>query len=405
MIKFVYTGKDPEGEIIEGKITANNKQEAQDILIKNNIILLEIDIDDKNNNFLDKLNIFNNPTIVDLLIFSKQMHALLKAGVPIIRSINIVSDSCKNQKLSKALSNIAIRLESGYALAVSLGKHDNFFPRLMTALINIGEQTGTLDDIFKQISVYLEKERETKKRIKVATRYPILVLATIVIAVVLVNVFVIPTFAKFFASFKVTLPLPTRILINISNLFINYWWLLILIIVGILFAWFSYISTKHGRLIYDHYKTKLPIFGDIVERSLLARFTRTFALCFKSGMPLLEAIQIIAATSDNTFMEKKILEMKVSIEHGESITIAARNIKLFTSLVLQMMLIGEESGELDRLLEEVSNFYEQELDYDLKQLSSLIEPILIAIMAGIVLLLALGIYLPMWDLVQVASPH
>jgi len=138
---------------------------------------------------------------------------------------------------------------------------------------------------------------------------------------------------------------------------------------------------------------------------LLSRFTRSFALCFKSGMPLLEAIQIIAATSDNTYMEKKILEMKASIEHGESMTIAAKNTKLFTSLVLQMILIGEESGELDRLLDEVSNFYEQELDYDLKQLSSLIEPILISVMACIVLLLALGIYLPMWDLVQVAAGH
>lgn len=405
MIKFIYTGKNLDGEIVEGKITANNKQEAQDILTKNNIILLEIDIDDKNSGFIDRLNIFNNPTIVDLLIFSRQMHSLLKAGVPIIRSINIVSDSCKNQKLSKVLSNIATRLESGYALAISLGKYDRFFPKLMTALVNVGEQTGTLDDIFKQISIYLEKERENKKRIKIATRYPILVLSTIAIAIVLVNVFVIPTFAKFFASFKITLPLPTRILINISNFFINYWWLLILIMVGILFTGFSYIHTKHGRLMYDHYKIKVPIFGDIIERSLLSRFTRSFALCFKSGMPLLEAIGIIAATSDNTFMEKKILEMKSSIERGESITIAARNIKLFTSLVLQMILIGEESGELDRLLEEVSNFYEQELDYDLKQLSSLIEPILIAIMASIVLLLALGIYLPMWDLVQVASAH
>ena len=339
------------------------------------------------------------------MIFSRQMYALLKAGVPIIRAINIVSDSCQNKKLSSSLANIATRLEAGYQLAVSIGKYHKFFPKLMGALINVGEQTGTLDDIFKQIGTYLEKERETTKRVKVAMRYPILVLTTVLIAMTIVNVFVVPVFAKFFAGFHITLPLATRILIAISKFFVNYWWVLLAVVIGSVFAWFSYINTKPGRMLYDEYKIHLPIIGSIVERSLLSRFARTFALCFRSGMPLLEAIQIIAATSDNSFMEKKIVEMKSSIERGESMTIAAKNTGLFTSLVLQMILIGEESGELDRLLDEVSNFYEQELDYDLRQLSSSIEPILIAIMAGIVLLLALGIYLPMWDLVKVASAH
>ncbi|MGD0465738.1 MAG: type II secretion system F family protein [Gammaproteobacteria bacterium] len=405
MMHFVYTGKDVLGANVHGKIKATNREAVQEFLSKNNITPIEIDIDDQSPSLIDRLNVFNNPTTIDLLIFSRQMYALLKAGVPIIRSINIVSDSCQNPKLKTTLSNIAARLEAGYALAVSISKYHKFFPRLMGPLINMGEQTGTLDDTFRQIGIYLEKERDTKKRVKIATRYPILVLTAITIAFVIVNVFVVPAFARFFASFHVTLPLPTRILIATSNFFVHYWWLLLAVIIGSIFAWISYISTVPGRLAYDRYKIHLPLIGSIIERSLLSRFTRSFALCFKSGMPLLEAIQIIATTSDNTFMEKKIIEMKVSIEHGESMTIAAKNTSLFTSLVLQMILIGEESGELDRLLDEVSNFYEQELDYDLKQLSSLIEPILIAVMAGIVLLLALGIYLPMWDLVKVAAPH
>ena len=405
MMYFIYTGKDALGGNVHGKIKAVNREAVQEILNKNNITPIEIDIDDQSPSLIDKLNIFNNPTVVDLLIFSRQMYALLRAGVPIIRSINIVSDSCQNQKLSTALSNIAARLEAGYALAISISKYHKFFPKLMGPLINMGEQTGTLDDTFRQIGVYLEKERETKKRVKIATRYPILVLSTITIAFVIVTVFVVPAFAKFFASFHITLPLPTRILIATSNFFIHYWWVVLAAIGGAVFTWISYINTKLGRLAYDKYKIHLPLIGSIIERSLLSRFTRSFALCFKSGMPLLEAIQIIATTSDNTFMEKKIIEMKASIERGESMTIAAKNTGLFTSLVLQMILIGEESGELDRLLEEVSNFYEQELDYDLKQLSSLIEPILIAVMAGMVLLLALGIYLPMWDLVKVAGAH
>ncbi len=405
MIDFIYTGKNAFDVNVQGKIKAASREAAQELLNKSGITVLELDIDDQGLNFYSKINIFNNPTIVDLMIFSRQMYALLKAGVPIIRAINIVSDSCQNKKLSSSLANIATRLEAGYQLAVSIGKYHKFFPKLMGALINVGEQTGTLDDIFKQIGTYLEKERETTKRVKVAMRYPILVLTTVLIAMTIVNVFVVPVFAKFFAGFHITLPLATRILIAISKFFVNYWWVLLAVVIGSVFAWFSYINTKPGRMLYDEYKIHLPIIGSIVERSLLSRFARTFALCFRSGMPLLEAIQIIAATSDNSFMEKKIVEMKSSIERGESMTIAAKNTGLFTSLVLQMILIGEESGELDRLLDEVSNFYEQELDYDLRQLSSSIEPILIAIMAGIVLLLALGIYLPMWDLVKVASAH
>jgi len=375
------------------------------MLNKDGITIIEIDIDDETSSFLDKFNVFNNPTATDLIIFSKQMHALLRSGVPIIRSINIVGDSCKNQKLSTTLSNIATRLESGYAFALSVTKYHKIFPRLMAALINIGEQTGTLDNTFQQISIHLEKEDETKKRIKAAMRYPILVIIAIAIAIVIMNMFVIPAFAGFFAQFHAKLPLPTRILIATSNFTTHYWWLVLSVIIGGIFTLVSYVKTKPGRLMWDRYKIKIPLVGSIIERSLLARFSRSFALCFRTGIPLLEAISLIAATCDNAYMEKKILDMKTNIEHGESMTIAAKNTGLFNSLVLQMILIGEESGELDRLLDEVANFYEQELDYDIKQLSSLIEPILIGVMACMVLVLALGIFLPMWELARVAGRH
>ena len=402
---FIYTGKDSFGAAVQGKITAVSRDAAQDMLNKDGITIIEIDIDDETSSFLDKFNVFNNPTATDLIIFSKQMHALLRSGVPIIRSINIVGDSCKNQKLSTTLSNIATRLESGYAFALSVTKYHKIFPRLMAALINIGEQTGTLDNTFQQISIHLEKEDETKKRIKAALRYPILVICTIAIAIVIMNMFVIPAFAGFFAQFHAKLPLPTRILIATSHFTIHYWWLVLSIIGGGIFTLVSYVKTRPGRFMWDRYKIKIPLVGSIIERSLLARFSRSFALCFRTGIPLLEAISLIAATCDNAYMEKKILDMKTNIEHGESMTIAAKNTGLFNSLVLQMILIGEESGELDRLLDEVANFYEQELDYDIKQLSSLIEPILIGVMACMVLILALGIFLPMWELAKVAGRH
>jgi MSHA biogenesis protein MshG len=402
---FIYNGKNSVGETVNGKIEAVSRDAAQDTLNKQGITIIEIDIDDTNPDLMDRLNIFNNPTSADLIIFCKQMHAMLRSGVPIIRSINIVSDSCKNQKLSTTLSNIATRLESGYGFAVSIEKYHKIFPRLMWALINIGEQTGTLDKSFEQIAIHLEKEDETKKRIKTAMRYPILVIAAICIALVIMNIVVIPAFAGFFAQFHAKLPLPTRILIATSKFSVHYWWMILAAIAGGIFFIVNYLKTKQGRYVWDRYKIHIPLVGSIIERSLLARFARSFALCFRTGIPLLEAIALIAATCDNAYMESKVLDMKTNIEHGESMTIAAKNTNLFNSLVLQMILIGEESGELDRLLDEVANFYEQELDYDIKNLSSLIEPILIGVMAGMVLILALGIFLPMWELAKVAGKH
>jgi MSHA biogenesis protein MshG len=331
------------------------------------------------------------------------MHALLRSGVPIIRAINIVGNSCKNGKLSITLSNIATRLEAGYAFAISIQRYSNIFPKLLSALINVGEQTGTLDKTFDQVASHLEKEQETKKRIKSATRYPILVVCAIAIALAIMNMVVIPAFSGFFAQFKAELPMATKILIAFSQFTVDYWWMVLLGIIGGIIFLISYVKTPIGRFMWDRYKIQIPLVGSIIERSLLSRFASSFALCFRTGIPLLEAIALIAETCDNAYMEKKILEMKNNIERGESMTIAAKNTKLFNSLVLQMILIGEESGELDRLLEEVANFYEQELDYDIKQLSSLIEPILISVMATMVLILALGIFLPMWELAKVAG--
>lgn len=399
-MRFIYTGTNNSGKILKGKISAINRSAAQDKLTEQEINIINVDIDEEK---IGILNYFNLPTISDLIIFSKQMHALLRAGIPIIRSINIVGNSTKNSTLATTLLNVANRLEAGYGFGVSLEKYPKVFFKLIRTLVTVGEQTGTLSNTFQQVSSYLEKDNEIRKRVKTAMRYPILVLTTIIIALVIINIVVIPSFTKFFKEFKAELPMPTKVLIASSKFSVKYWWLILLITAGLIILFLNFINTKKGRLIWDHYKIKFPIFGEILEKSLLAKFSRSFALCFKTGVPLLESLVLISTTCDNTYMEKKIIEMKTGIERGESMTIAAKNTKLFNGLILQMILIGEESGELDRLLEEVALFYEEELEYQTKQLSSLIEPLLIGIMAVMVLILALGIFLPMWGLAQVTS--
>jgi MSHA biogenesis protein MshG len=332
------------------------------------------------------------PKLNDLIIFARQMYSLTKSGVPLLRALKVITDNVRSEGLRIALEDILVRLDGGQSLSIAISRHPAIFPGLVQSLINVGESTGDLDEVFKQIAIYLDREQDTKKRIK----------STIVIAIGIINILVVPAFAQFFHRFGASLPLPTKILITSSNFMVNYWYLIVIMMILSIAGWTSYLKTQAGRMKWDHIKLKLPLVGNIIERSLLVRFARSFALTSRTGVPLLEAITVIAKTTDNVFVADRILSMRQGIEHGESLTSAARSCGMFSTLVMQMMTIGEETGEVDRLLDEVADFYERELEYDLKKLSDSIEPILIIIVAGMVLVLALGVFLPMWDLSKVA---
>ncbi|PCH57804.1 MAG: MSHA biogenesis protein MshG [Legionellales bacterium] len=345
---------------------------------------------------------FGAPNLQDLVMLSRQLYSLLKAGVPIIRAINVVASSTKNQRLSAALVTILKDVEHGQALSVAIQKHVLIFPTLMPVLLAVGENTGKLDTAFQSLAAYFGRELETKRQITAATRYPIMVIMVIGVAISIINIFVIPAFAGFFKQLGADLPLPTRILIATSNFTINYWYFLVALFILLGFLGISFINTRNGRYIWDRFKLNIPIVGTIFKEALLARFARAFALSIRSGVPLLQAIKIVAGATDNAYVAAKILSMHTKIAAGESVTQAARNTKMFSKLVLQMLAVGEETGDIDHLLDEVAEFYEQEVDYNLKRLSSAIEPILISIVAGIVLVLALGVFLPMWNISQVS---
>jgi len=270
----------------------------------------------------------------------------------------------------------------------------------MVSIVVVGESTGRLEDAFLQLATYFEQEQETRKRIKSAMRYPTFVIIALVVAMFILNIFVIPTFAQMFNKFNAELPLMTQILINTSNFFVNYWYLLIAAIIGSVFAVRSYIHTKNGRLKWDKYKIRIPIVGGIIERSLLARFSRSFAMILRSGVPMTTGLSLVSEAVDNAFMEHAVIEMRRGIEKGESLLRVSRNSGLFSQLVLQMIAVGEETGRVDELLQEAAEFYEREVDFDLKSLTAKIEPILISIVAGMVLVLALGIFTPMWDMMS-----
>lgn len=406
MPEFDYHGRNAAGKPIKGVVTATNESAVALELVRNGIIPISIKLKLKTKSFLSKVLSFlteGPPSTKDLTFLSRQLYTLIKAGVPMLRSVNVVLESAKNIRLKEALENILAYMESGQSFAFGMRQHPKIFPSLMISLVGVGESTGGLDETFRQLSVHFSRDAKTSKQIKSALRYPMIIMVVISLAVAAVNIFVIPSFTKFFQQFKVDLPLPTKMLLASSHFFVNYWYILIIIIVSMIVGFTKFTNSSFGRPIWDKFKLHIPLIGKIIRLALMARFARSFALAIRTGVPLLDSIALISKTTDNAYVGDKVVSMCEYIKRGESITVAATRTGIFTPLILQMLTIGEETGELDKLLDQVADSYEEEVDYDVEQLGDAIEPILIACIAALVLLLALGIFLPMWDMSKVAS--
>lgn len=407
MPAFNYIGRDASGSQVEGAIDAANSALVAEQLSRQRIIPISIE-SAKNNvtgnkstdiDVKDLLG-FNQVTLDDLIVFCRQMYALIKSGVPILRAINGMAESSTSVKLKSALVDIAAQLEGGFPLSTALHQHPKLFSPLFTSLVHVGENTGNLDDAFLKLASYFEREQETRKRIKTALRYPSFVMIAIVAALVILNIFVIPTFANMFAKLGADLPWTTQMLITSSNFFLDYWPHMLVASVAGLVALRHYLRTPRGMYLWDKRKLKLPVVGGVIERSVLSRFSHSFSIILRAGVPMTSGLTLVADAVDNTYMRKKIIAMRTSIESGESLLRSASTSTLFTPLVLQMIAVGEETGRVDELLEEVGDYYEREVDYELSTLTARIEPIMIAIVAVMVLVLALGIFTPMWDMMS-----
>jgi MSHA biogenesis protein MshG len=338
---------------------------------------------------------------VELIMFCRQMYTITKAGIPLIKGLHGLSASLHNYTFQAALEDIIVRLETGVELSTAMRFHPKIFNNLFVSLVNVGENSGRLDLIFRQLSEYMERDLNTSKSIKTALRYPSFVLIALTIAMIVINVKVIPAFAGLFQQFGAQLPLPTRILMGISDFFVAYWlYMLVGIIVGV--AWFvNYIKTPDGSRWWGQKKLRIIIVGDIIERASLARYARSFGLMLNAGLPISNALELCARAIDNNYLGDKIRGIRSGIERGEGLFQTHLVSGMFTPLVLQMISVGEESGQVDTLLVEVAEFYEREVEYDTKLLGDRIEPLMIVVMAGFVAVLALGIFLPMWDMYSI----
>ncbi|MGH1371209.1 MAG: type II secretion system F family protein [Cellvibrionaceae bacterium] len=403
MSRFQFRGRDNNGQSVQGVLDVGSIDLAAAQLSNRGITPTSIEPAGSEGAGFDLNEIFGPEKVKpdDLIMLTRQMYTITKAGLPLIRGIRGLMVSMRHPRLKSALDEIANDLETGMQLSTAMVRHDDVFDNLYINMVRVGEDSGQLEAVFQQLSEYLERDQETRKRIKAALRYPSFVLVALMIAMAVVNIFVIPAFADMFSRFEAQLPLPTRILLGTSEFFVNYWPYMLVVLIGAVVAFKEYVKTEDGSVWWGEFKLKIPLVGDILSRALMARYSRSFALMLKSGVPLPQALELCAKAIDNNFLAGKIREIKSGVERGDSLLRTHNASDMFTPLVLQMIAVGEESGQVEELLKEVSGFYEREVDYDVQTLSDRIEPIMIVIMAGFVMVLALGIFLPMWEMYNI----
>lgn len=401
MPQFYYSGRDGQGQRVEGAYEAANETAVVSFLRGRQItpvkIVLQKQIESKTAfNFLKKSS--TTVSIDELSMFCRQMQALMRSGIPIIQAIGGLAENAKTPYFKSVLTDVIQQLAAGSTLASALATYPAIFSQMFVSMIHMGETTGHLDKAFRKLIDHLELERETRRRVTQALRYPVSVMVAITIAMIIVNVFVIPNFAGVFAKMGAELPLPTRILMATSSFTVNYWWLVLLILAVIIVSIKKYLHTEKGAFNWDYQKLQLPIFGPIFTKIIMARFTRSFAMLSEAGISILQGLRITARVVDNLYVSSVIEKIVNGIERGDSLTNASAASGLFSGLVLQMISVGEETGSVDSLFNDVADFYEEEVDYDLKKLADAIEPIILVFMGLLVLVLALGIFLPMWNL-------
>jgi MSHA biogenesis protein MshG len=408
MSLFAYRGRSPRGELVEGRLDAETADQIAVRLMGAGITPIDIKLAGDGDTTLRRLLLrfgVGRPTNADLMMFSRQMHTITKAGVPLLRGIKGLQSTMHNEVLRDALADVVSSLESGRELADGFARHPAIFPTLYVSMVRVGEATGTLDTAFLRLCEYLSTEQDVHDRVQSAMRYPLIVLAAVALAIGIISVKVIPAFAPIFRMLGNDIPLPTRLIMGASSLTQHYWWVMLLGLVVAHRLWRAYIGTDAGRFRWHRAKLKLPIVGTLLHEAILARVTRSLAICLAAGIPALQALSTIARTSGNDCIGDAILRLRDLVERGDSISRAAASTGLFPPLVVQMIAVGEETGDLSELLAEVADHYRRDVDYQLKNLSAVIEPVLIVAVGGVVLVLALGVFLPMWDMFAKVGTH
>jgi len=402
MSNFRYRGRSARGDLITGKLEAENADAVAARLLNLGITPLQIGADAHDEsgyqNVMQRLGA-GRPSNGDMLLFARQMYAITKSGLPLLRGLRGLAQSTHNRLLRDALLDVLQSLESGRDFATSLARHPTLFTPVFLSMVRVGEATGTLENAFLRLGEYMSQDQDVQDRVKGAIRYPIIVIIMIGLAVGVITVFVIPNFAPLFKILGNDIPWPTRVIMGSSDLVVHHGWALAISAILTFIGWRRYLKTETGRYRWDGYKLKVPVLGELLRQSILSRATRSLAISLQAGLPMIQALTLLSRSAGNEWLAERLIHLRDAVERGDSLSRAATTSGIFPSLVLQMMLVGEETGELTQLLEEIGGFYQREVDHRLKTLTAMLEPFLIILVGGMVLILALGVFLPMWNMI------
>jgi len=398
--RYKYRARNRDGAPVEGEIEASSSHQVSSLLDLKGLILVSAE---EKPALLDLSSILlelNKVKLRDLSIVFRQLSVVVAAGVPLFESLSVLEEQTAGSSMKRIISMIKSDIESGSSFSASLKKHPSVFSSTVVAMVEAGEKSGTLGEVLMRISSALERENQFETKVKSALRYPVIVLTVLVIAFILAVFFIIPRFSSVFAGLKTELPLPTKILLLISSFASKYWFI---VLVGIFITALilgRYLKTKKGKKFFDSMVLKLPVIGDLAAKLSLARFFRMLSDLLQSGIPASLALELTAETTGNAAISEKISTVKEEVLSGSPINLAMKKSGVFPAVAVHMTALGERSGNLPEMLGKVSSYFDEETDYVVSNLMTLIEPLFIFVLAGFVLVLALGVFMPSWNMMQ-----
>ncbi len=400
MPQFKYSAVDKFGKKTDGILDAKTADEIASYLNNSGyspLAIKEVKFEALTEKFKNLFRIKQETFI----FFNRQLATLIGVGLPLLSALDTLFNQTKDPQLKSVIDLVRRDVEGGSSFSESLSKYPKVFSELYVSMIRSAETAGTLPDVLNQIATLEEYRYEVTSKIKAAARYPLLIVIAMAIAIIIISIFVLPRFTHVFSTFGAQLPLPTRILIKFNYLTKHYWYGILIIIAGLIVSFRAFVNTKKGRLKWDRFKLKCPIFGSLTLMMSISRFCRILSAMIKSGVPILEALQVVSKTMANQVLVNVIKDVSVAVEKGEPMSKAMRLSEFMPPMVVDMVAIGEKSGEMDTLLLKVSDYYDSQVDFKIKNLTTMLEPLLLLFIGCMILLLALAIFLPMWNMVYI----
>jgi type IV pilus assembly protein PilC len=400
---YQYKVRDRQGKLLEGSLVADSTTLVANRLRQMGYIPLAIDRKD-DSGFQKEIKLpfggGKRAKLKDIAVFSRQFATMINAGLSLLRSLYILAEQTENKVLAEVLNHVRQDVEKGSSLSQAFARHPKTFSRLYVAMVRAGETGGVLDSVLLQLADTIEKQVELRRKIKSAMTYPVVVFALVLVIVSAMLLFVVPMFKDLFDQLGGTLPLPTRMLIGISTLVAKLWWLMVLIDAGLVWAFKRWIATDQGRSRWDAIKLRVPVFGKLVRKTALTRFARTLAVLLRSGVPILESLEITSETVNNSVVSRGVKDVQAAVKTGEGMARPLAAHAVFPPMVVQMIAVGEETGAIDTMLEKIADFYDQEVEATVNALTSLLEPLLIVFMGGAVGGMVISLYMPMFNIIK-----